>query len=349
MWILILTFICSFVAFSLSALSGGGAGLLLIPMLGTILPLSQVPAALSIGTFSSSASRIFVFYKSIRFDIVKWFVPAALPAVLLGAFLLQFINPDYLQIAIGLFLLSHLRFIFFKNKEVENPKKYSNRFLIVIGFLAGFLSSLLGAVGLLFNRFYYRYGLSNEEIIATRAANEIILHVCKIILYIQFGLITQNVLLLGLTLAVAALLSTYSMKWILPGLKKGFLKHAGYLVMTVSGLVMFTQASETIMKAENVYISFHTVSKYEEAPSQWQEANVLFMLEPLKGFKKGLKFERTIDIMDLPAKEQHKFLSKSKKSDADKIIIRAVWRLGKHYYNGYLLKQNILIKKISLD
>ena len=165
----------------------------------------------------------------------------------------------------------------------------------------------------------------------------------------NFGLITQNVILLGLVLAAAALLSTYSMKWILPGLKKGVLKHAGYLVMTISGLVMFTQATETIMKAENVYISFHTVSKYEEAPSQWQDANVLFMLEPLKGFKKGLKFERTIDIMDLPAKEQRKFLSKSKKSDADKIIIRAVWRLGKHYYNGYLLKQNRLIKKISLD
>ena len=53
---LIIIFIVSFLAFSISAISGGGAGLMLIPILGQLLLVSQVPAALSIGTFTSSAS-----------------------------------------------------------------------------------------------------------------------------------------------------------------------------------------------------------------------------------------------------------------------------------------------------
>ena len=49
----IIVFACAFLAFSLSAVCGGGAGLLMIPLLGQYLPITQVPAALSIGTFSS--------------------------------------------------------------------------------------------------------------------------------------------------------------------------------------------------------------------------------------------------------------------------------------------------------
>ena len=171
---------------------GGGAGLMLIPILGRLLPVSQVPAALSIGTFTSSASRLIVFRKNISWHIVKYFVPSTLPAVWLGASLLKFINPVYLEIGMGLFLISDLTFLFKKPKDIneaDQPKKW---ILMFIGFSAGFLSGLTGAVGLLFNRFYLRYDLTKEEIVATRAANEIILHLVKITLYFLFGLITEK-------------------------------------------------------------------------------------------------------------------------------------------------------------
>src|SRR6478752_623271 len=101
-------FLLSFIAFAISAVCGGGAGLLLMPLLGNMLPVSFVPAALSIGTASSSVSRIALFFSSIRWNIVVWFVPAALPAVWLGAWLLSYVNPIYLQLGMGLFLVSNL-------------------------------------------------------------------------------------------------------------------------------------------------------------------------------------------------------------------------------------------------
>jgi uncharacterized protein len=224
---LLILFICSYLAFSISAICGGGAGLMLIPILGQLLPVSSVPAALSIGTFTSSGSRLILFRKNICWPIVKYFVPAALPAVWLGAWLLKFVNPVYLEIAMGLFLVSNLTFLFQKKKELNKTEHPSNFVLGLIGFSAGFLSGLTGAVGLLFNRFYLRYGLTKEEIIATRAANEIILHLVKIVLYFLFGLISMKVIYIGVVVAFSAVLSSWSMKWILPKLSETSFKKIG--------------------------------------------------------------------------------------------------------------------------
>ena len=56
-------------AFWISAICGGGASLILIPILNLMLPSSVVPFSLTIGTFTSSASRIAVFKKHISWKI----------------------------------------------------------------------------------------------------------------------------------------------------------------------------------------------------------------------------------------------------------------------------------------
>nr|WP_245563790.1 sulfite exporter TauE/SafE family protein [Spirosoma luteum] len=137
--------------FSLSAVFGGGAGLLLLPVVGSLLPGAQVPAALSIGTVSSSISRIIAFWSRIRLDVVVWFVPPALPAVWIGAKLLTYINPLYLEFMMGLFLMANLTLIFRSSKELD----------VIHSLPKGYLA----LIGLLFDRFYLRYGMAKEEIV----------------------------------------------------------------------------------------------------------------------------------------------------------------------------------------
>src|SRR6478609_5411199 len=144
MTVFLLIFLCSFIAFSLSAVCGGGAGLLLMPALGLYLPISYVPPALSIGTLSSSVSRIFIFFTNIRWSIVRWFVPTAIPAVFLGAWLLHFVNPLYLEIVMGGFLISNLPMLFRRRDSDPSNVHASHKILLIIGFLAGFLSGLTG-------------------------------------------------------------------------------------------------------------------------------------------------------------------------------------------------------------
>lgn len=338
---LIIIFIVSFLAFSISAICGGGAGLILIPILGKLLPISQVPAALSIGTFTSSASRLAIFRKNVCWQIVKYFVPAALPAVWLGAWLLKYVNPIYLEIAMGLFLISNLTFLFKKTKELNNNNKPKNFILVLIGFSAGFLSGLTGAVGLLFNSFYLHYGLTKEEIVATRAANEIILHLVKIVLYFLFGLITTKVIHVGIVVAISAILSSWIMKWILPKLSDVSFKIIGYFAMVVSGFLMLSQSSSDLLTANNGNIITDFSSEGLESKLKWQNAN--YALEFT--YEEGFEYEQVIPIKELSIDQQK--IVESKNQNSDNIVIEAVHTIGLTTYEAYYFKENKLIDKIE--
>jgi uncharacterized protein len=338
---LVIVFICSFLAFSISAICGGGAGIMLMPVLGGLLQVNQVPAALSIGTFTSSASRLIVFKKNVCWKIVKYFLPAALPAVWIGAWLLKFVDPVYLEIVMGLFLISNIPFIFKKPGEINQVEKPANFGLIMIGFLAGFLSGLTGAVGLLFNRFYFRYGLSNEEIVATRAANEIILHLIKIILYTLFGLISVKVISVGIVVALSAILSTWSIKWIMPKLNAAAFKKIGYSAMVISGFVMISQSGSDLIAANKADLTSNIRSRGLETKLKWQ--NVHYSLEFT--YDEGFEFEQVIPFEDLTASQRE--IVRAKNLKADKIIIEVVYGIGSRSYEAYYFEKNKFIDKID--
>lgn len=340
---LIVIFIISFLAFSISAICGGGAGLMLMPILGRLLPIVQVPAALSIGTFTGSASRLTVFYKYISWKIVKRFVPWALPAVWLGAWLLRYVDPLYIEIAMGLFLISNLHFIFKKTKVLETDVQPSNLTLSIIGFFAGFLSGLTGAVGLLFNRFYLRYGLSKEEILATRAANEIILHLIKIVLYALFGMLNKEVWSVGVVVAFAAVASSLSMKWILPMLSENLFKKIGYSAMVLSGFMLMIQSGSNLLKANNGALSTALKGEGLETKLKWQKAN--YALEFT--YDEGFEFEQVIPYEQL--NETQKQILESNRGMADKIVIEIVYSLNSTEYEAYYFRSNQLINKIDFE
>ncbi len=338
---LFLIFICSYIAFSLSTICGGGAGLILMPILGNLLPTNQVPSALSIGTFTSSSSRFVAFYKNIDWSIVKYFVPAALPAVWLGAWLLRFINPIYLEIAMGVFLVANLPFALRKRKIEQQGKKLSHSQFILIGFFAGFLSGITGVVGLLFNSFYLRHGLTKEEIVATRAANEVTLHLIKIVLYALFGLINANVITIGLVVAASAILSTVSMRWILPKLSEFVFKKIGYWAMVVSGVVLLAQSGNSLLDANKGSITYGFLSKGVESKLQWQNAN--YALEFT--YDEGFEFEQVIPFSELTHQQQQMVIAGQ--GDADKIIIETVYTFDENYYEAYYFKGDNLLRKIE--
>jgi uncharacterized protein len=315
--------------------------LLLMPILSTILPVSQVPAALSIGTFASSASRIFAFYKNINWAIVKYFVPAALPAVWLGSWLLRYLNPVYLEVAMGLFLVSNLPYVLKKNKATESEGKLSKNLFLAIGFLAGFLSGLTGVVGLLFNKFYLRHGLAKEEIVATRAANEVLLHLIKIVLYTLFGLISSKGILLGLAVAASALLSTFTMKIILPRISELIFKKIGYSAMVLSGILMLSQSRQSILLSNKGTFSTKLISKGIETRLQWQNAN--YALE--FAYDEGFEIELVIPFSSLTTAQQ--MLVIADKKDNYKIIVEAVYTIGEDYYEAYYFTENKLVNKIE--
>lgn len=333
---LILT-VSALFAFSISAVCGGGAGLLLIPILKTLIPASQVPAALSIGTATSSLSRMAMFRSHIDWKIVARFVPPALPAVWLGAWLLRFINPLYLELILGLFLVSNLTMLLKKDSDSDQGP-LPPFVLSIIGVAAGFVSGLTGAVGLLFNRFYLRYGLTKEQIVATRAANEILLHVIKLALYASFGLLTAKAISLGGIIAVAAVVSSWGMRWILPKISPALFRRVGYAAMVISGLTLFSAAANRLAKDNRAYISLTPMSGGIQTQVQWRQG--FFSLE--FEYDGGPEFETKVTLDELPTEKQVRARELGKGSD--KMIFEEVFGIGEHYHEVYVFKGGLIEK-----
>lgn len=333
----IFLFIATVLAFWISAICGGGASLILIPILNIFLPSSVVPFSITIGTLTSSASRVVVFKKHIYWKIFFWFVPFSIPAVLLSGWFIKYINPLYLQLVVGIFLFANVPELFrSKLQQKEEEKPYPNFVLAIVGFFAGLISGITGAIGLLFNRFYLHYGLSKEEIIATRAANEIILHSIKLFIYLLLGLYSKNSLLLGIVIAIAAIISSYSMKFILPFLSEYLFRKIGYGAMVVSGIFLLVNTTQNIIQKDNVSLA---KNQHNETTMSWRDSS--FVLE--FAFDDGFEIERQIQPDELPP--EYKIKYEELINQYDQILLEIVYKIGsKRSYEFYCYKDNKLTK-----
>ncbi len=331
-----LLLIATIIAFWNSAICGGGASLIIIPLLNLILPSSVVPFALTIGTFTSSASRIAVFKKSINWKIFLWFVPFSIPAVLLGAWLMKYVNPTYLQFFVALFLVTNITELFRDKKNIQKEEKpYPKYILALVGFFAGFVSGVTGAIGLLFNRFYLRYGLTKEEIVATRAANEIFLHLIKLFIYVLLGLYSKSALWLGIAIAFGAIISSYTVKYILPYLSEFVFRKIGYGAMVISGIVLFISTSQQILKHDKLSLN----PSLNEAKIKWRESS----LDLEYSFNGGFEVERPIQENELPDNLKLKYVMLQE--EFDQILLEKVFKFGEQpSYEFYCYKGNKLTK-----
>jgi uncharacterized protein len=291
-------FLAAWAAFSVSAVAGGGAGLVLVPLLRLLVPIAGVPAALSIGTASSSLSRLILLRRSIRWDVTRRFVPAALPFAALGAWLLSRFEPVYIELILGLFLLANLPALFRKVKDESAAPRLAMGYVPGIGALAGLLSGFTGAVGLLFNNIYYRLGMTRHEVVATRAANEVCLHLLKLLIYAGLGLLDRNALIAGLMVAAAAVLASLTTRWILPLLSESLFRRVSQVAMVAAGIAMFSLSSRQIAAIHQGWLSLVSPPDEQEVQLFWGGVQRFALEKEAAG---NLALERSIDFEALPS------------------------------------------------
>ncbi|TGL59401.1 sulfite exporter TauE/SafE family protein [Leptospira sarikeiensis] len=341
---LVLLFLGSILAFWISSVCGGGASLILIPILSGLLATSIVPFSLTVGTAASSISRILVFRKSIHWKIFYRFVPFSIPAVLLGAWLIKFLNPLYLQLFISIFLIANLPQILKSKADLDKKEiEYSNFVLASLGFISGFISGITGAIGLVFNRFYLKYGLNKEEIIATRAANELFLHLFKLIVYISLGFYSEFALYLGLSIAFASFISSYTIKYILPYISDLVFKKIGYGSMIIAGIFLLSNSFLQIVDKDNIHVSRNWILGEAETTVNWRESSFILEFE----LDDGLEIERPIQPIELPDHLRTKYDLLIQ--EYDKILIEKVFQFRKPTSYEFYCYKGISLTKLEFS
>ena len=228
--------LAGFLAFLISTVGGGGGSLILVPILGFLIGVESVAPVVSLGTMIQRPVRLFLFWKFINWRVVKYYVPAAVVGGFLGAYLFSTTSVEWLQIILGLFLVSTIFQYRFGKKERSFPVEFW--YFIPLGFGVAFFSGLVGATGPVLNPFYLNAGIDKEEMVGTKSASSFLVGLVKIGTYTLFGSLHGELWLYGILIGVAASLASYAGKRILGQISSQTFRQVVIALMVISGAVM---------------------------------------------------------------------------------------------------------------
>jgi hypothetical protein len=228
--------VAGFIAFVISTIAGGGGSLILVPVTTYLIGAQAVAPVISLGTMIQRPVRLVLFWNSINWNVVKYYVPAAILGSFLGAYLFSTASAEWLQIVLGLFLISTIFQYRFGEKERSFTVK--NWYFLPLGFVVSFFSGLVGATGPVLNPFYLNAGIEKQEMVGTKTANSFLVGLVKISTYTVFGSLEGELWLYGLVIGVAAGMASYAGKRILGEISSETFRKLVIILMVISGAVM---------------------------------------------------------------------------------------------------------------
>lgn len=224
------------IAFVISTISGGGGALILIPMLNWLIGVGNTAPVLNLGTLIGRPARLIIFWQHIQWRVFIFYVPPAIIGAILGAWLFTNFKVTWLQIVVGLFLISTI----FQYRFGKKERSFHTRLwhFIPLGFLISILGTIIGAMGPVLNPFYLNLGLDKEDLIATKTANSFFMGVSQIGSYTFFGLLHGEFWIYGICLGIGATIGNILGKRFLGHMKSRTFRVLLIIMMVISGILL---------------------------------------------------------------------------------------------------------------
>jgi uncharacterized membrane protein YfcA len=235
MTILLLVLVSS-IAWFISSLVGGGSPFIIIPLVSSFLEVPAIPPVITIGMLLGNSQRAFIFWQDIDWWLTWWYLPGAIIGAILGAFVFTQTEVQWLQVLIGLFLVSSVPIYSFQGQE--QSCKVHGWFFLPAGFVYAFLSGLIGSMGPILNPFYLNYGLVKEKMIATKSVHVLIVHVAKLVTYAAFGVVTLPYVGYGLVIGIAAVPGNWLGQIALRKISDAQFRQLVFALVSISGFLI---------------------------------------------------------------------------------------------------------------
>lgn len=215
----------------LTFFSGFGLGTILSPFFAFFLPIESAIAATAIVHFSNNIFKTGLIGKHIQMQVLLKFGLAALPASVLGAWLLTFLSAAppimlYTMYSIQatvtpVKLISGILMIIFSITELNGwfeKKEIPGNRLLTGGLLSGFFGGLSGNQGAFRSMFLLHSGLTKEVYVATGTAVALIVDAGRLFVYGKnnlFNSLPEHIYPLLYVAIIAAFLGSYLGKKVL--------------------------------------------------------------------------------------------------------------------------------------
>lgn len=236
----LILFIGGGIAWFISTVAAGGAAMLMIPVLSLMLGPQVVAPAISLGAFLANPSRAWLFRTHINWQVSRWLIPGSLVGAVLGAWAFTQISAQWIQVLLGLFLISTVfQYQFGKSKHSFVMKR---RWFFPLGLSVSFLSGVVGGSGPVHNPFMLNYGLEKEQLVATKAMNSLIMQLTKLIAYTGFGAMTLEVGTYGLAIGIGGAIGAWIASNHLKNINPGRFRLYTLILMPICGLLLLIKA-----------------------------------------------------------------------------------------------------------
>ena len=222
----------------LGTIGGFGSSVFFVPIANFYFDFESVLGLTAIYHLSSNLSKIFLFKKGLNKRLL---IAIGLPSiifVIVGGILTKVVNSNYLEIVLGLFLVT-LSAIFLMNKNLAiNPNRKN---AIIGGSLSGFSAGLLGTGGAIRGLTMAAFNLEKNVYIATSAFMDFWIDFSRTFVYLFNGFIHKHDLVYVPFLLLIGLIGTAIGKKILHYIPQEKFKVISLSLILTIGLVTLSR------------------------------------------------------------------------------------------------------------
>lgn len=196
----------AFVSEILGTISGFGSSILFVPIASVFFDFKTVLAITAVFHVFSNFSKITLFRKGIRKDIVlKLGIPAVI-FVTFGAYLTTFLPTKEIEIGMNIVLIFLAIFLLIK---FNKPIQQSNKNLYLGGISSGFLAGITGTGGAIRGITLAAFQLPKEIFIATSALIDLGVDTSRAIIYTSNGYFEKEYIFLIPFLIIISFIGSY--------------------------------------------------------------------------------------------------------------------------------------------
>ena len=216
--------------------TGFGVGTIMMPVMALFFDVKVAILLAAIVHIFNNISRIVLYYRHLRWEIVRRFGVVSILGAFVGSFAQLTVDSSWLKNGVGLFLalfaLLSLRpgLINWKLPAVID---------IAGGFLSGLIGGLIGNQGAIRSLYLLNYKLEKQELIVSAALIAVVIDLTRIPVYAyaNYRYLTDNFLLLALVI-LASIAGTLVGSRILPQVSSELFKRIILVAVLLLGVLM---------------------------------------------------------------------------------------------------------------
>jgi uncharacterized membrane protein YfcA len=223
----------SLLAEVLGTVGGFGSSMFFVPIAGFFLDFQSVLGVTALFHLSSNISKIAIFRKGFDKKLVLTIGIPAVVFVIVGAYLTKFFNTRFLEILLGVFLIT-ISLLLLILKKTLKPTLFNS---VSGGAVSGVTAGLLGTGGAVRGLVLAAFDLPKEVFIATSAIIDLGIDLSRSVVYFSNGYIHKHDLYLVAMLIVVGFIGIFLGKKILNYFTQQQFKYTMLFLILIIGII----------------------------------------------------------------------------------------------------------------